>query len=229
MTSSPTHPYHSVPRRPSWEALPQLSIFPRGSPLASYCWWIPYLWMAGPGKHVWVWQMRRGWWERVKNKNESQKNKRELGYEQNGEGEKRGKKHRREREKWEAHSGEDKVLPFFLLFLTGQLRFFPLLSLLFFFWHRQSRLDHPSETTWCVALPSYPLFLHVCTLWPSPSLASCQVTLATPPHLNVRGNILPIFIISLFAADAVLFINICVCCVCIFLNSPCIPFSRQEH
>lgn len=133
MTSSPTHPYHSVPRRPSWEALPQLSIFPRGSPLASYCWWIPYLWMAGPGKHVWVWQMRRGWWERVKNKNESQKNKRELGYEQNGEGEKRGKKHRREREKWEAHSGEDKVLPFFLLFLTGQLKFFPLLSLLFFF------------------------------------------------------------------------------------------------
>lgn len=30
MTSSPTQPYHHVPSRPSPEALPQLSTFPKG-------------------------------------------------------------------------------------------------------------------------------------------------------------------------------------------------------
>lgn len=59
----------------------------------------------------------------------------------------------------------------------------------------------------------------------------------------MRGNILPIFIISLFAADAVLFNNVCACVrvranvracarrarACFFKNSPQIPFSRQQR
>lgn len=35
MISLATHPYHPVPSRPSLEALPQLSTFPRGSPLGT--------------------------------------------------------------------------------------------------------------------------------------------------------------------------------------------------
>lgn len=53
VTSDLTLPYHHI-------------LHSRGAPylaLTGYCWWTPYLWMAGPGKQVWVRQMGRVWWE----------------------------------------------------------------------------------------------------------------------------------------------------------------------
>lgn len=78
-----------------------------------------------------------------------------------------------------------------------------------------------------------------CTRWPSLSLAVCRVTLQTVPCYNVRGNIFPIFIILLFAADSV-FLMVCMCvsytpspiyeagaltdCVCVFSS-----YRRAEN
>lgn len=159
MTSSLTQPYHHVPSRPSPEALPQLSTIPMG--LFARHWRAT---VGGYGIYGWQALENMSEWDRwgeddgmVKKKN--RKVDKDLGYKWNRAGEKRGKNIAGGREKRERlMQGKIKFSLFFpsCFWRAGWCFFFPFPS---FFWHRQSRLDHPSETTWCVALPSYPLFL----------------------------------------------------------------------
>lgn len=187
----PTHPYHPVPSRlftPLGPPTPLLlSTFPQG--LSTRHWRAT---VGGYGIDGWqalenMRQMEREGWEReeCKKGNGGKENENNLGCKQTRGREKRGKTHRREREKREAHSGEDKALPFFPLVFDGPVDVFslPSLLLLFFFLTQAVETGSP-EWNHLVCRPPFlpPFSSHICTQWPSLSLAARQVTLATLPH-----------------------------------------------
>lgn len=121
-TSPLTHPYHPVPCRPSPEALPQLSFFPRGS-------------LLGTGGLLLVdtVSMDGRPWKTCLSETDGEKMMRERKIKREREWERFGiwVKQRGREKRGEAHSGEDKVLPFFPLVFDGPVDVFSFPSFFF--------------------------------------------------------------------------------------------------